>query len=123
MKNIKLIINNDIKKEKVKFFVKKELKCILNLYARMVSNGAWKDYSFSLGNKEISFDVYQRASDKPIFKILKTLKPQKNYEKFLLKDKDGRIIKKDYKLIDLINKTNWKKIYLEPAQSLFFHIF
>ena len=32
MKNIKLIINNDIKKEKVKFFVKKELKCILNLY-------------------------------------------------------------------------------------------
>ena len=31
MKNIKLIINNDIKKEKVKFFVKKELKCILNL--------------------------------------------------------------------------------------------
>ncbi len=52
MKNISLIINNDYKKkEKEKFFIKKELKCILNLYARMVSNGSWKDYSFSSGNK------------------------------------------------------------------------
>ena len=50
MKNIRLVINNDIqKKEKEKFFVKKELQCILNLYAKMVSNGSWKDYSFSSG--------------------------------------------------------------------------
>tara|TARA_B100000941_G_scaffold282591_1_gene251213 strand:- start:757 stop:1098 length:342 start_codon:yes stop_codon:yes gene_type:complete len=107
--HLKLIVNNDKKKNDI-FFIKEELRTILNLYARMVSNGAWKDYGLTLNSKEVSFDVYQRASDKPIFKILKTLKPQKNYEKFLLKDKDGRIIKKDYKLIDLINKTNWKKI-------------
>ena len=44
MKNIRLVINNnDQKKEKEKFFVKKELQCILNLYAKMVSNGSWKD--------------------------------------------------------------------------------
>ena len=107
--HLKLIVNNDKKKNDI-FFIKEELRTILNLYARMVSNGAWKDYGLTLNSKEVSFDVYQRASDKPIFKILKTLKPQKNYEKFLLKDKDGRIIKKDYKLIDLINKTNWTRI-------------
>ena len=68
MKNIRLVINNDIqKKEKEKFFVKKELQCILNLYAKMVSNGSWKDYSLSSGIREVSFDVYQRASDKPVF--------------------------------------------------------
>ena len=40
MKNIRLVINNDAqKKEREKFFVKKELQCILNLYAKMVSNG------------------------------------------------------------------------------------
>ena len=39
MKKIKLIINNDLKKDKEKFFVKKELQSILNLYAKMVSNG------------------------------------------------------------------------------------
>ena len=47
MKNIRLVINNQIKKEKEKFFIKKELQCILNLYAKMVSNGSWKDYSFT----------------------------------------------------------------------------
>ena len=47
MKKIRLIINNDIKKsEKERFFIKKELQCILHLFAKMVSNGAWKDYSF-----------------------------------------------------------------------------
>ena len=52
MRNLKLIINNDIKKEKEKFFIKKELQCILNLYAKMVSNGSWKDYSLSTGLKK-----------------------------------------------------------------------
>ena len=75
MKNIRLVVNNTgQKKEKEKFFIKKELQCILNLYAKMVSNGSWKDYSFSSGSKEVSFDVYQRASDKPVLRILKNLK-------------------------------------------------
>ena len=112
MKNIKLIINNDIKKEKVKFFVKKELKCILNLYARMVSNGTWKDYSFSSCNKEISFDVYQRTSDRPVLRILKNLKPIYYNEKFLIKDKNGNILRKSEDLNQLIDKTSWNNLKL-----------
>ena len=42
MRNLKLIINHDLNKDKQKFFIKKELKSILNLYAKMVSNGSWK---------------------------------------------------------------------------------
>ena len=112
MKNIKLIINNDFKKEKEKFFVKQELKCILNLYAKMVSNGTWKDYSFSSGNKEISFDVYQRASDRPVLRILKNFKPNYHNEKFLIKDKNGIILKKSENLDQLINKTSWNNLRL-----------
>ena len=112
MKNIKLIINNDSKKEKEKFFVKKELQCILNLYAKMVSNGNWKDYSFSSGYKEISFDIYQRASDQPILRILKNLKPNYYNEKFLIKDKNGNVIKKSENLNQLINKTSWNNLRL-----------
>ena len=112
MKNIKLIINNDIKKEKEKFFIKKELQCILNLYAKMVSNGTWKDYSFSSGSREVSFDVYQRASDKPVLRILKNLKPNYLNEKFLIKDKNGNILKKSENLNKLIDKTNWNNFKL-----------
>ena len=110
MKNIKLIVNNDLKKEKEKFFVKKELQSILNLYAKMVSNGTWKDYSFSSGIKEISFDVYQRASDQPILRILKNLKPNYYNEKFLIKDKNGITIEKSEELNNLISKINWLKL-------------
>ena len=112
MKNIKLVINNDVKKEKEKFFIRKELQCILNLYAKMVSNGSWKDYSFSSGLKEISFNVYQRASDRPFLRILKNLKPNYYNEKFLIKDKNGNVLKKSENLNQLINKTSWNNLRL-----------
>ena len=112
MKNIKLVINNNFKKEKEKFFIKKELQSILNLYAKMVSNGTWKDYSFSSGLKEISFDVYQRASDKPVLRILKNLKPNYYNEKFLIKDRNGKILKKSENLNQLIKKTSWNNLRL-----------
>ncbi len=112
MKYIKLVINNDLKKEKEKFFIKKELQCILDLYAKMVSNGTWKDYSFSSGSKEISFDVYQRTSDKPVLRILKNLKPNYYNEKFLIKDKNGKVLKKSENLDKLINKTSWNNLKL-----------
>jgi hypothetical protein len=113
MKNIRLVINNDIqKKEKEKFFIKKELQCILNLYAKMVSNGAWKDYSLSSGIREVSFDVYQRASDKPVLRILKNLKPNYYNEKYLIKDRNGNILKKSESLNHLIDKTSWDKLRL-----------
>ena len=106
MKNLRLIINNDKKSTKQIFFIKKELKDILNLYAKMVSNGSWKDYSLTSGPKEISFDVYQRASEKPVFRILKNLRPVSFNEKFLIKDKNGQVVKKSENLSSLITKTN-----------------
>ena len=111
MNKIKLVINNGFKKrEREKFFIKKELQCILNLYAKMVSNGTWKDYSFSSGVKEVSFDVYQRTSEKPVIRISKNLKPNYFNEKFFIKDKDGNVIKKSENLNQLINKTSWNKL-------------
>ena len=111
MKKIKLVINNKIKqREKENFFIKKELQCILNLYAKMVSNGSWKDYSFSSGVKEVSFDVYQRTSEKPVLRITKNFKPYYFNEKFFIKDKNGNVIKKSKNLNQLINKISWSKI-------------
>ena len=45
--NLRLIINNVNKKniEEKHFFEKDELKIILDLYAKMVSEGSWKDLS------------------------------------------------------------------------------
>ena len=61
MKHLKLIVNNKPKKVDI-IFNKIELKLILNLYAKMVSNGELKDYGFSSAKKEVSFNVYHTAS-------------------------------------------------------------
>ena len=40
---LRLIVNNNFDKGE-SFFIKKELRSILNLYAKKVSSGDWKDY-------------------------------------------------------------------------------
>ena len=108
---LKLVVNNKFNK-KEKFFVKNELRSILNLYAKKVSAGDWKDYGLSINKKEISFDIYQRASEKPVLRILKNLKPVYFNEKFLIKDKNGNVLKKSENLNQLINKTSWNNLRL-----------
>tara|TARA_B100000214_G_C23457974_1_gene396983 strand:- start:162 stop:506 length:345 start_codon:yes stop_codon:yes gene_type:complete len=108
---LKLIINNRFNK-KEKFFVKKELKSILNLYARKVSAGDWKDYGLSINKKEITFDIYQRASENPIYRISKNLSPSNKVDRFYVLDKNGKVIKKSENLDSLINKIEWTKLKL-----------
>ena len=111
MRNLKLVINNvSSNSDREIFFIKKELQTILNLYGKMVSNGSWKDYGVSISPKEISFDIYQRASEKPIYKILKNLKPKNYNEKFYIKDKHGNILEKSNNLLNLIEKTKWNNL-------------
>ena len=111
MRNLKLVVNNiSSNNDREIFFVKKELQTILNLYGKMVSNGTWKDYGVSIGHREISFDIYQRASEKPIYKILKNLKPKNSNEKFCIKDKHGNILEKSSNLLSLIEKTKWNNL-------------
>ena len=112
MKNkLKLIVNNKFNKNE-KFFIKKELQAILNLYAKQVSSGDWKDYGLSINKREITFDVYQRTSEKPIYRISKNLSPKNKAEKFYILDKNGRIVKKSENLDNLINKVEWTNLKL-----------
>ena len=111
MQHLKLIINNK-KNRKDIFFNKKELKLILNLYAKMVSSGDWKDYGLSISKKEISFNVYHRTSDFPVYKITKNFKPKTKNEKYIIKNGQNNIIKTSDSLELLIGKIMWKKLKL-----------
>ena len=111
MRNLKLVVNNVYgKKDKEIFFIKKELQTILNLYGKMVSDGVWKDYGVSVNSREISFDIYQQASEKPIFRILKSLKPKNHNEKFYIEDKHGNILERSNNLFNLMEKTRWNNL-------------
>ena len=111
MKHLKLIIDNKNTKRDI-FFNKKELKLILNLYAEMVSSGEWKDYGLSISKKEVSFNVYHRASEFPAYKITKNLKPKNENERYLIKNAQNKIINNSKNLANLIKKIMWKKFKL-----------
>ena len=111
MKHLKLIINNK-NNEKDTFFNKIELKLILNLYAEMVSGGEWKDYGLSISKREVSFNVYHRTSEFPIYKIAKNLNPKNKNEKYLIKNSKNIVIKNSENLGSLIKKIIWQKFKL-----------
>ena len=109
MKHLKLVINNT-NKEKDIFFNKYELKLILNLYAKMVSQGSWKDYSLIISNKQVGFSVFKNSSENAKYKICKNFKPYNKYLKYLIIDSTGKILKNSDELKILLNNINWKKI-------------
>ena len=111
MKHLKLVINNENRKKDI-FFNKSELQLILNLYAKMVSSGDWKDYGLSISKREVNFNVYRRTAEFPIYKITKNLKPKNENEKYLIKDVKNKTIKKSENLKNLIQKIIWKKLKL-----------
>ena len=111
MNHLKLVVNNRNIKRDI-FFNKKELKLILNLYAKMVSGGEWKDYGLSISQREVSFNVYRRTSEFPAYKITKNLRPKNVNEKYLVIDATNKIIKNSANLQNLISKIIWKKFKL-----------
>ena len=110
-RNLKLVVNNVSKDENQKyFFEKKELKIILNLYAKMVSEGSWKDYGLSISSKQVSFIVFKNAAENAMYKICKNFKPSNKNLKYLITDSKGKILKNSFDLKILLIKTNWKKL-------------
>ncbi|MDC3257382.1 DUF2794 domain-containing protein [Candidatus Pelagibacter sp.] len=109
--NLKLVINNPNKKtEEKQFFEKDELKIILDLYAKMVSEGSWKDYGLSISSKQVSFSVFRNASENALYKISKNFKPKNKNLKYLIADTSGKILKNSFDLKVLLKNINWKKI-------------
>ena len=109
--NLKLIVNNNFNERDRKFFFeKKELKIILDLYAKMVSEGSWKDYGLSISSKRVSFSIFKNAAEKAIYNISKNFKPSNKNLKYLITDRNGKILNNAYDLEILLKKTNWKKL-------------
>ena len=110
-RNLKLVINNQYKKvEEKQFFEKDELKIILDLYAKMVSEGSWKDYGLSISSKQVSFSVFRNAAENALYKICKNFKPKNKNLKYLITDTTGKILKNSFDLKSLLKNIKWEKI-------------
>ena len=110
--NLRLVVNNLDKKKfnENHFFEKNELKIILDLYAKMVSEGSWKDYGLNISSKQVGFSVFKNAAENAIYKICKNFKPNNKNLKYLITDSKGKILKNSFDLKMLLKNTDWKKL-------------
>ena len=110
-RNLKLVINNSTKNfEEKYFFEKNELQIILDLYAKMVSAGSWKDYGLSISSRQVGFSVFKNAAENALYKICKNFNPINKNLKYLITDSGGKILKNSFDLKILLINTNWKKL-------------
>ena len=109
--NLRLIINNTHNKsiDEKYFFEKNELKIILDLYAKMVSEGSWKDYGLNISSRQVGFSVFKNAAENALYKICKNFKPKNKNLRYLITDTNGKILKNSDNLSSLLKNTNWKK--------------
>ncbi len=60
------------------FFDRRELQQIFDLYATMVAAGEWRDYAISYDTEGCCFAAFRRASEIPLFRIVKAAASKQN---------------------------------------------
>jgi|SRR5688572_10202770 hypothetical protein len=80
------------------FFDRREFKLILNLYARMVGQGEWRDYAISHDRESCSFAVFRRTSDGALYRIVKTPKLARKQGAFAIIAQGGRVLRRGREL-------------------------
>ncbi|MFE0017234.1 DUF2794 domain-containing protein [Mesorhizobium sp. NPDC059054] len=79
-------------------FERRELDLILRLYGRMVAANEWRDYAIDHLTDRAVFSVYRRASEVPLFQIVKDPKLARRQGAFAVIAAGGRILKRGHEL-------------------------
>ena len=104
------VIHNQ-KFEEEKFFNKKELGEILNLYGSMVSVGEWKDYAIFINKNIVGFKFIEKQR-KTLYQIIKNLSTKSRNQKYSIKDQAGSILKNSNQLKSILEVISKKKLKL-----------
>ncbi len=76
------------------FFNRREFSQILNVYARMVGMGEWRDYAIGHDRDSCSFAVFRRSADGALFRIVKTPRLARKQGAFAIIGQGGRILRR-----------------------------
>jgi hypothetical protein len=79
-------------------FTRPELEMILRLYGRMVAANEWRDYAIDHTLDRAVFSVYRRASETPLFQIVKDPKLARKQGAFSVVAATGVILKRGHEL-------------------------
>ncbi len=78
----------------------------------MVSMGEWKDYAIFINKNVVGFNIYRKATENPLYQIIKNLNVQNKIEKYILRDHSGNNVKKSFNLKNILETINKRKLKL-----------
>ncbi|MCP9630587.1 DUF2794 domain-containing protein [Rhodopseudomonas palustris] len=79
-------------------FNRLELNRILNLYGRMVADGEWRDYAIDFLKDQAVFSVFRRASEVPIYRIVKDPRLARKQGAYSVVGASGQILRRGHEL-------------------------
>jgi len=94
------------------FFQRRELDAILSLYGRKVAAGEWRDYAIDGLKDEAVFSVFRRASEMPIYRIVKRPKLAKRQGMYAVISATGQILKRGQDLRTVLRIFEKRKLSL-----------
>jgi hypothetical protein len=75
-----------------------ELREILDLYGRKVSDGEWRDYAIDFTAQRAVFSIYRRSSECPLYRIEKNPKLAKKQGAYCVFTSNGVVLKRGHEL-------------------------
>ena len=79
-------------------FNRLELNRILNLYGRMVAAGEWRDYAIDFLKDTAVFSIFRRASEVPIYRIVKDPRLARKQGAYCVIGASGQILRRGHEL-------------------------
>jgi len=91
------------------FFERKELDLILRLYGQHVASGEWRDYAIDQFADAVSFNIYRRTSEAPLYRIEKRPSLARKQGAFAVFNQAGMILKRGRELGPVLNVLDKRK--------------
>lgn len=101
-----LIPFHDVRRERSDMpvsFDRRELDQILRVYSRMVAANEWRDYAIDQLRDRAVFSVFRRASETPLFQIIKNPSMARKQGAYSVVAATGLILKRGHELARVLS--------------------
>jgi hypothetical protein len=96
------LVRFPVAKKPVVAFERSELMQILNLYGQYVAAGEWRDYAMDFAKDKATFSVFRRASEMPLYRIVKEPALARKQGAYAVIAQSGLILKRGHDLAQVL---------------------
>jgi hypothetical protein len=93
-------------------FNRQELNEILEIYGRKVADGEWRDYAIDQTGERAVFSIFRRASEQPLYRIVKQRRQAPRQGAYSLVAATGLIVKRGRDLAHVLRAIDPPRLHV-----------